>query len=779
MKEVECKYSPLYRPADKSFLVNFESKNLRPIRVSLPSPPALNLIDGWGLHPDDQLFKRLEIPRKLVNLERSIMAEFRDKKLSVNGNSVLTAFWGELETNKQKYEDEIVFMKKFIYYMWYGYWVFIDGKPTWIPPWYFSYLNMHRMTMDTGYGYPEYRDKGRLRFLFRHYIYNTTETFADLNSDGLAYKVEDDNGNLGYRMVDTGNKLFFGTIEPKDRRGGLTNESCHIITRMLTSTRGADKLGTIVSLGGENAETHFRKKLIPAWSAWPLWCKPVWSGGFGKHKQLEFTPNGVTDVYPLDTMINFTDSADDLANDGKMIISADYDEQGKGKRTGNVQNRWQINKETMSLGGGSKIIGFCIHPSTVEKMEEGGRDYKDMCDLSNFYQRKKDGQTVSGLALCYMPSSYCLENYIDKWGQAIRTMPTERQIRNGFKNRIGSKVYIDNKRKDMYDEDNPVKMDEFRSFVRKFPEDYDECWTGIAGQLGFDNEKIRLRKIELINKPVTVRGEFVWEDKSLWIVRFVEKSDGRWTVAKLLPSDEANQIGTMEAYSAFEDDEIVVNRPANAKKYMMGLDVQQFSNKSESVHLEAKKTKKSDTSIAVLQRRDTNIDISDNPRKWITKHFVASFRARLATNKEATEEALKAAIYYGSLMHIETNRTDVWEKIVEWKFSGYLNFMVEILADGQHKIAPKPGTHLTTPTKKKGFSLLADYFAYHSHLEPIYEFLEEADMISSMEQLTAFDRLAAHLQALLGDDSIYSDLMFSLQEDDDKVEYLGARTYYY
>jgi predicted nucleic acid-binding protein len=322
-------------------------------------------------------------------------------------------------------------------------------------------------------------------------------------------------------------------------------------------------------------------------------------------------------------------------------------------------------------------------------------------------------------------------------------------------------------------------MDEFRSFVRKFPEDYDECWTGVAGQLGFDNEKIRLRKIELINKPMTVRGEFVWEDKSRWIVRFVERADGRWIVAKLLPSNEANQIGTMEAYSAFEDDEIVVNRPANAKKYMMGLDVQQFSNKSESVHLEAKNTKKSDTSIAVLQRRDTNIDISDNPKKWITKHFVASFRARLATNKEATEEALKAAIYYGSLIHIETNRTDVWEKIVEWKFSGYLNFMVEILADGQHKIAPKPGTHLTTPTKKKGFSLLADYFAYHSHLEPIYEFLEEADMISSMEQLTAFDRLAAHLQALLGDDSIYSDLMFNLQEDDDKVEYLGARTYYY
>lgn len=779
MTEPTCKYSPLYKPADKSFLVNFESKNLRPIRISLPEPPPLNLIDGWGLHPDEQIFKRLEIPRKIVALEKRVLAEFKDKKISVNGNAVLSRFWQELDANHKKMEDEIAFMRKYIYYMWYGYWVFIDGKPTWLPPWYFSYLNIHRMTTEKGYEYPEYRDKGRLRFLFRHYINSTTETFADLDENGFAYKVDDGKGNMIYRLVDTGKKVFFGTIEPKDRRGGLTNEACHIITRILTSTRGADKLGTIVSMGGENAETHFRKKLIPAWNAWPLWLRPIWQGGFGKMKQLEFSSNGICDVETLDTTINYTDSADDLANDGKMILAADYDEQGKGKRTGSVQNRWQINKETMSLGGGSNIIGFCIHPSTVEKMEEGGKDYKDMCDMSNFYQRKKNGQTISGLSLCYMPSSYCMEGYIDKWGQAVRYMPTARQIRHGYKNRIGSKVYINNTRKDLYSEDDPKRMDEFRSFVRKYPEDYDECWTGVAGQLGFDNEKIRLRKLELTNTPKTVKGEFVWADKSRWISKFVERADGRWVVALQLPADEANQISTMEAYSAFEDDEVVVNRPADPTRFVIGFDGQQFSNKAESMYMESKHTKRSDTAIAVLRKRDKMIDLSDNPRKWTTRHFVASFRARLATNKEAAEELLKAAVYYGALIHLETNRTDIWEKFVEWKFSGYLNYMVDVLADGQFKIASKPGTHLSTPTKKKGFSLLADYFSNHSHLEPIYEFLEEADMISTIEQLTAFDRLAAHMHALLGDDSIYSDMMASQNKDDEKMELLGANSYYY
>lgn len=776
--EQTCKYSILYKKADTSFVVNHSSKNLRAIRISLPPQPPRHLIDGWGLHPDDQVFRRLEVPKRLRDLEQKILKSFTNKNRGINGNNILNAFWNELEDKKEYYKEEILFIKKFVWYMTYGYWCYIDGKPTYLPPWYFTYLNIHRMSTDNGYSFPEYREKTHKKFLFRHYINHTTETFADLDKDGIAYKVPDEQGDLRYRMVDTGNKLFVGTIEPKGRREGLTNETCHIITRIATTQRGADKLCTIVSMGGDNAETHFRKKLIPAWNSWALWLRPVWIGGFGKFKQLEFTSNGIADVETLDTMINFTDSGDDLANDGKMIVGANYDEQGKGKRTGNVQNRWQINKETMSLGGGSKFIGFCIHPSTVEKMEEGGKDYQDMCNLSNFFQRKKDGQTISGLALCYMHSSYCLEGYMDKFGKPVLDFPTERQVALGYKRRIGSKTFLDNKRRDLYQEDDAAKMDEYRSFVRKFPEDYDEIWTGVAGNLGLDNERIRQRKAELISKPKTKRGEFEWLNREALIVGFVEKPDGRWTVALELPRGEANQVTTMLDYSAFEDEEITVNRPLVPNRFMIGLDPTQFSNKSESLYISERHSKRSATGIAVLKRRNAEEDTSDNPREW-GKRFVASFAARLNTSKEATEEALKAAIYYGALIHIERNRTEVWERIVEQGFSGYLNYMVEYSADGSARRAAKTGTALGTQTKKTGFSLLADYISFHCHKEPIYEFLEEADQINAMEQLNAMDRLAAHIQALLGDTSPYADLMnYALTENSD-VETLGATPIYY
>jgi len=768
----------MYRPADTSFVINVGSKRLRPIRISLPEPPRLHLIDGWGQHPDDQYFKRLEIPERLVRLEKEIMSQFKDKNRGINGNSILSAFWEELENRKKHLEDEINFMKKVVWHMWYGYWVYIDGKPTYIPPWYFSYLNFHRMTLKTGYGYPEYRERNRLFFLARHYLFNTTETFADYDKNGIAIKTPDEEGNMRYRMLDTGHKLFVGTIEPKGRREGRTNEGCHILRRIMGATRGADKLGTIVSMGGENAETHFRQKLIPAWNAEPLWIRPVWIGGFGKFRQLEFRANGLTDVDTLDTLINFTDSADDLANDGKMLIGGVFDEQGKGKRTGNVQDRWNVNKEAMTLGGGSDVIGWSIHPSTVEKMEEGGKDYKDMCDLSNFYKRGKDGQTDTGLALLYLRSSYGLEGYMDKWGQPVLFSPTERQIRNGYKERLGSVTHVENKRRGYYDENDPKKMEQYRSYVRKHPEDYDECWTGVAGQLGLDNEKIRKQKLQLLNKSRTVPGELVWADKSRFVVRFVERADGRWIVAEVPSKEDANQISTMEQYSAIEDEDVIMNRPAYPNRYMIGMDIQQFSNKAEAVHIESKGTKLSDTAIAVFKRRDKHVDTGDDPKTW-RKHFVASFRARLSSNIEATDELMKAMIFWGSLVSLEQNRTDIWEKIVEKRFAGYLNFNVEMLADGQYKIASKPGTFLTPKRKKDGFTFLADYVSLYCENEPIYEFLDDLDQISSMEELTKHDRIAAHMHALIGDDSIYADLLDGVQVDQDSFEVLGANTYTY
>ena len=779
-----CKYSPLYRDADSSFLVNFGSKNLRPIRISLPSPPDAHFIDGFGLHPDDQVFKRLEIPPKLVELQKKILSDHRTTSKTSYGTDILKDFWDEIEMHRDTYADEILFIKRYIWFANYGYWIFIDGKPTFIPPWYFTYLNMHRMTTDNGYQYPEYRKKELYRFLFRYYLHNTTETFLDYDEKtGIACKVLDENGNKVYRMTDVGRTLFVGSIEPKGRREGLTNQAVHIMMRIITGERGADKLATIVSMDGDNASTHYMQKLVPSWKSWPMWMKPVWEGKESSGKII-FSSSTETDIDPLDCRVDYTDSAGDMANDGKMLVAALFDEQGKGKRTGNVQERWNINKQAMTLAGGGKVIGFSIHPSTVEKMTEGGSDYKIMCDLSNFYSRGADGQTNSGLAVMFFSSDWCMEEYIDAWGEPVLERPTPRQIQAGYKHNIGSVMYIRNKRKFLTDESDVAKTEKLKSEVRKFPIDYDECWTGISGQLGLDNEKLRARIIELQNKSKSKRGNFEWinrpdlaSGRGSFNVQFKERSDGRWIISYEMPQGQANQMSSMEDYSAFEDEDIVVNRPANPK-FIVGVDPSQFSNKSESSYLAGKRTKKSDTGIAVLRKRDKQVDLSGDPKDWATKQIVAFMRARLASSYEAAEEALKAAIYYGGLIHPETNVAVVWERIVEWRMGGYLNYGVDVLANGEMKRSNKPGTHLGN-NKKDGFEYLANFITFHSKIQNIKEWMEEADEISSMEQLTNFDGLAAVIECLFGDQSMYADIMGNNFGEAEEVYSLGAKTYKY
>lgn len=755
---------------DTSFIINFGCKKERPIRISLPDPPPLELIDGFGKPKEEQYFRRLEWPKAIVELEREVYDEFKDKQVAINYD-IQNRFWELLEKRKKSLKDEILFMKKFIWHMHHGYWWFNAGKPTYMTGWNFSYLHLHYMTLRKGEGYPEYDERQRRRFLFRHYTWTTTETFADLDSNGRAIKADGK-----YRMKDLGTRTFYGTIEPKGRREGLTNEFCHIVTRIMTESYGADNLGTVVSMDGDNASTHFKKKLVPAFKRWPIWLKPIWQGGvtaidFNPGKRI-LDPNAIY----LGSSINYTESGSDVANDGKKILAAGYDEQGKGKRIGDVGNRWQINKETMSLEAGADILGWCMHPSTVEKMNEGGQDYKEMVEISDFYTRGPGGQTLSGLALSYMPTSFCLRGFTDKFGNPVLFEPTPFQQACGYKRGIGSKKWIQQRRNMMYDEANPKKMDEFRSFVRKFPEDILDCWKGVAGFIGFPLEQIENRIIDLDNEPQEVRGKLEWvNNRRFGQVKFVEDEEGDWLVTKVMQPHESGIKTTMDYYSAFEDDLVEMYRPLRPQA-IVGLDPHEFKNEGESKRLKHKGSRLSDTGIAVVGLRDKNVDKDDfNPQTWTTVKTWGILEKRFSNNKEVAEEALKAAIYWNALIHIERNKTEVWSLLVDWLYGGYLNHMAEILPRGELQIQQEPGSFMSTQSKKKMFSYAKDHFVNHIQNEGIRHVLRQAVEISSMEDLTKYDALAALLNAIMGTQSLYHEIMthWDVEEEMTNLNFYG------
>ncbi|MHA1676201.1 MAG: hypothetical protein ACTSU6_03395, partial [Candidatus Njordarchaeales archaeon] len=63
-----------YKEADTSFLINSRS-SLRPIRIALPKPPPLKMIDGYGKNPEDQKFEKIDIPSRLQRLEAIAVEE--------------------------------------------------------------------------------------------------------------------------------------------------------------------------------------------------------------------------------------------------------------------------------------------------------------------------------------------------------------------------------------------------------------------------------------------------------------------------------------------------------------------------------------------------------------------------------------------------------------------------------------------------------------------------------------------------------------------------------
>ena len=257
-------------------VINENDKDLTPVYFSLPKPPKdLTVIDNYGLDKDEQYFKRKEIPRKFQLIEAKALKDLSDiekksRQDTVQGYKFYMRFWDIVKEEEANLEDEIVWLKNVWWWRTYGYWYYNDGELTFLPPDYFDFLTFY--FIDEAACYPEYRDDVRRKYDYSWYLEGCTETFKDLDELGNAKK----NANGTYDMVDLERRLFFGDCEPKTRRTGATHEAVHKILK--GSMTNISYFSTIISFEGNNAKTHYKKKLLPAFEAFPMCLKPMWEG---------------------------------------------------------------------------------------------------------------------------------------------------------------------------------------------------------------------------------------------------------------------------------------------------------------------------------------------------------------------------------------------------------------------------------------------------------------------------------------------------------------------
>lgn len=720
-----------YFSADESFTVNDNDRDLDPITISLPSPPKLELIDGYGKYPVSQKFTRTEYPARLARLENKIrtnlVLKFEKAKDQVfTEQKYIISLWEELEKLKDDYEKEILWIKKQIYHIVYGYWFFCNGKPTYITGAHYAFLNFWTSPECEHF---EYRDRDRRFFLFAQYIWNTTE---------------DETGK------DTGSRTFYGFLYPKHRRDGATHKVlCALYFDTLYTIGG--HFG-IQSFNENNAETHYKNKLRLAWEKFPFFFRPIWKRGDATSEM--FWGSTKFGDYPImNTKITYATTASRKFYEGDTLTALNVEEAGK-TTLEDVSERWGVQQQCLGRADGAIIIGKVAFPTTVYELEgSGGKEFKILSDQSRFYERipgKK--QTLSGLARLFIPAYDGLEEYVGEFGESIMDDPTPEQAAF-IKRDYGAKFHINQENEMLLRRGDSDSMAKYRERKRLFPTCLSDCFISNTGEMGFDMQILTNRKAELmrLRKQPVVRGNYYWLFNGM----------SPMTSDQLIKG--GHDIKNFNGRIVFEPDsvrgrwETKITKGENKRfrkdghwfpqspKYTLGADPFQFSMGQVKASRHAGRSRGGG---GIIENRDLSVDPLDKDIKdWITYDLKAYYNYRPASDVEFVADMLAPSIYHGAMIFPETNIRTIVSKLLEWGYGGYLLYAVDSVTG---RIKDMPGISTQTRSKEELFQVLNRFIDFRGAKVDFLSFIDDCININSPEEMRFFDGLAAVGCALLG-----------------------------
>ena len=390
-----------------------------------------------------------------------------------------------------------------------GVWFFNNGKRIYITGRHYMMLQWSKL--DIGYGY-------YLEFQRRLFLH-----FAACEADPRS----------------------MGQMYTKCRRSGYTNMSAAILVDEGTQVK--DKLLGIQSKTGKDAQENiFMKKVVPMFKSYPFFFKPIQDGTTNPRMELAFrepskriTKNNKTSSRgeALNSIINWKNTTNN-AYDGEKLHMMYLDESGKWEKPTDIREAWRIERTCLIVG--RKIIGKCLMGSTVNPMDKGGKQYKELWRDSDPNDRNANGRTKTGLYRLFIPAYEALEGFFDEYGNPIVENPEKpvKTIDGDFVD-IGAKTYLKNER-------DALKHDarELNEYIRQFPFTVEEAMRdsieGSTFNIGKIYEQIEHNQ-ELYPHPV-VQGNFMWKDGvSDGEVIFSPDKQGRWRVGWMPKPENRNK----------------------------------------------------------------------------------------------------------------------------------------------------------------------------------------------------------------------------------------------
>ena len=466
-----------------------EVLELAGLRIQLPARPPLKEIYNYGLTKEKQYWTRVELPQELVRLRSmdewaEMPKEFRER------------FTPYIEREFRRRVE--------------GFWFFNNGEPTYITGPHYMMLQWSKIDI----GYPSFLDFQRKLFLHQK-----------------ACEVD---------------PRSMGQLYTKCRRSGYTNMSaCRIVDE---ATMVKEKLLGIQSKTGHDAQENiFMKKIVPVYQSYPFFFKPIQDGTTNPRMELAFrepakriTKKNKTSTRgeALNTVINWKNTTNN-AYDGEKLHILYLDEAGKWEKPTDIREAWRIERTCLIVG--KKVVGKAFVGSTVNPMNKGGKQYKELWADSDPLQRNANGRTRSGLYRIFVPAYEALEGFFDKYGNPVVEDPEKAVLGiDGEVITIGAKTFLKNERDALRNDHS-----ELNEYIRQFPFTEDEAFRdSIEGSL-FNLTKIYEQvqhNDNLFPNPV-VTGNFVWKDgQQDTEVIWSPDPNGRFRVAWFPPVDMRNRV---------------------------------------------------------------------------------------------------------------------------------------------------------------------------------------------------------------------------------------------
>jgi len=788
-KEISQEILLQYVKEDEFVYINEHDPDLSTIKIKLPSlvewyanflgytptwEEAIKYVDGYGLPAEDQVFTYQQIPDKIKGINSTI----RKKKSLKRGDSITVPdLYSEIEDNRVHYKNEIDWIKRDIKRRYHGYWVFINGRPTYIDGWHFVYLNYWDIGSDRPDGYPDYRDIDRRFFHFARYCYTTTHSyfqfkvtyreigkvktdyFSDLAGaekfveslkeknipsilDGLN---EPNNPHPGF-IVDMERRTCYGFAHPKRRRRGATSAAA-CIAYLITTEQRLRHAG-LQSLNDKMAtDDVYKDKIIRPWRKLPFWHKPLHDGSNNPATKLNFQPpadrTNLSASIERDAHDGWIEprAANERAFDGTKLHAIIRDEGGKiDGYSYDIMEWWGIAKKTLAQG--PIIHGLGMIPSTVGEMDSGGgRQYERLITLSKWENRDSNGETATGLFTIMEPAFDGLDGFIDQYGNSIIENPKIPILGiNGKWINKGAKNYLMARREMLQRDATP---EDYITELRDFPWTLREAMTKGGRNNGIDRKILnkRINAIRFSRSPDNFikprKGNFEWVSDFGGDVVWRDDPDGKFMVSQF-PSP---QFRNRKQYDA--DANSWMPDPICCNKFLCGADPFMFDAKDVAGQ------KKSNGAIAVFRHRDTVEDYEEKPRsEWQSNKFVLTYSVRSEDKDEYVEDCLKTCIFYSSFIYPEMNVPIVAELFRKWGYGGYL-----LHDTNEYGVrVPMPGRKVSAnaETKNEIFADVMTHVRNFAEWENHIELLEEWMNIDGPSDMTNYDLFAAAGMIFLG-----------------------------